>query len=239
MPAAPAGGFPQTPPRRAGIITQSIDDTLVTPSAHMTSAVIGRDLEPQLRDRSRLRRPLRPRHAGPSRHRDAAQPGRPASRTDYFTAAQAIIRAAQAAGIGANSAAGPTPDSPAIAYWENLFPGAAGGGLTATQAITRAFMQNGPDWITALYDMDTSCAPACSKFGPYAYFAEQYDSLAAISSIGRVELQRHDADAAQPLLGRHAVRHQLHAVEVRRHGLAGRARQRLRQLSPTAATPAS
>ena len=33
--------------------------------------------------------------------------------------------------------------------------------------------------------MDTSCSPACSKFGPYAYFAEQYDSLAAISSIGR------------------------------------------------------
>jgi hypothetical protein len=46
-------------------------------------------------------------------------------------------------------------------------------------------MQNGPDWITALYDMDTSCSPACSIFGPYAYFAEQYDSLAAISSIGR------------------------------------------------------
>ena len=72
-----------------------------------------------------------------------------------------------------------------MAYWENIFPGAAGGGLTATQAITRAFMQNGPDWITALYDMDTACSPACSKFGPYAYFAEQYDSLAAISSIGR------------------------------------------------------
>ena len=35
MPAAPAGGFPQTPPSRAGIITTSIDDTLVTPSAHM------------------------------------------------------------------------------------------------------------------------------------------------------------------------------------------------------------
>ena len=32
---APAGGFPQTPPQRAGIITTSIDDTLVTPSAHM------------------------------------------------------------------------------------------------------------------------------------------------------------------------------------------------------------
>src|SRR5262249_41222400 len=42
-----------------------------------------------------------------------------------------------------------------------------------------------PDWITALYDMDTACKPACSVFGPYAFFAQQYDSLAAISSIGR------------------------------------------------------
>src|SRR4030095_12244234 len=109
----------------------------------------------------------------------------PASRTDYFTAAQTIIKAAQAAGISSSSATGAYAGLPAVAYWENIFPGAAGGGLTATQAITRAYMQNGPDWITALYDMDTSCSPACSKFGPYAYFAEQYDSLAAISSIGR------------------------------------------------------
>ena len=44
VPAAPPGGFPQTPPRRAGVITQSIDDTLITPSAHMLSAVVGREL---------------------------------------------------------------------------------------------------------------------------------------------------------------------------------------------------
>jgi hypothetical protein len=128
----------------------------------------------------------------------------PASRTDYFTAAQNIIRAAQAAGITANSAPGAYAGLPAVAYWENIFPGAAGGGLTATQAVTRAFLQNGPDWITALYDMDTSCSPACSKFGPYAYFAEQYDSLAAISSIGRsnynglnLTLRRRFADGLQ------------------------------------------
>ena len=46
--------------------------------------------------------------------------------------------------------------------------------------------------------MDTSCAPACSNFGPFAYFAEQYDSLAAISSIGRSNYNAmiHDAAAA-------------------------------------------
>ena len=185
MPAAPAGGFPQTPPQRAGIITQSIDDTLVTPSAHMASAIVGFDISRNYTVEvgyvGRFGRDMLVR-------RDLAMPLNlvdPASNTDYFTAAQRIITAAQAAGLTSGSAAGAYAGLPAVAYWENLFPGAAGGGLTATQAITRAYMQNGPDWITALYDLDTSCSPACSKFGPYAYFAEQYDSLAAISSIGR------------------------------------------------------
>ena len=185
MPAAPAGGFPQTPPERAGIITTSIDDTLVTPSAHMTSAIVGFDFARNYTFEAgyvgRFGRDLLIR-------RDLAMPLNlvdPASRTDYFTAIQGSIRAAQAAGLGANSPAGAYAGLPAVAYWENLFPAAAGGGLTATQAMTQAFMANGPDWITALYEADTGCSPACSKFGPYAYFAEQYDSLAAISSIGR------------------------------------------------------
>ncbi len=204
MPAAPAGGFPQTPPRRAGIITTSIDDTLVTPSAHMGSAIVGFDLGRNYTVEAgyvgRFGRDLLIR-------RDLAMPLNlvdTASGTDYFTAAQQLIRAAQAAGISGNSPASAYAGLPAIAYWQNIFPGAAGSGLTATQAIARAFMQNGPDWITALYDLDTSCDPACSKFGPYAYFAEQYDSLAAISSIGRsnynglnLTLRRRFADGVQ------------------------------------------
>jgi hypothetical protein len=185
VPAAPPGGFPQTPPIRAGVITSSIDDTLTTPSAHMLSAVIGRDLgrsfQMEVGYLGRFGRDLLVR-------RDIAMPLNltdSRSGVDYFTAAQAIIKAAQDRGITGNSAAAAYAVLPAVAYWENLFPGAAGGGLTATQAITRSYMQNGPDYITALYDLDTSCDPACSIFGPYAYFAEQYDSLAAISSLGR------------------------------------------------------
>jgi hypothetical protein len=204
IPAAPAGGFPQTPPQRAGIITSSIDDTLVTPSAHMTSAIVGFDLSRNYTIEvgyvGRFGRDMLVR-------RDLAMPLNlvdPASRMDYFTAAQTMIRAAQAAGISASSPAGAYAGLPALAYWENIFPAAAGGGLTATQAITRAYMQNGPDWITALYELDTGCSPACSKFGPYAYFAEQYDSLSAISSIGRanyngmnVTLRRRFSDGVQ------------------------------------------
>jgi hypothetical protein len=43
--------------------------------------------------------------------------------------------------------------------------------------------------MTALYLMDTACVPACSVFGPYSYFSEQYDSLSAISSIGHSSYQ--------------------------------------------------
>jgi hypothetical protein len=185
VPAAPPGGFPQTPPRRAGVITQSIDDTMVTPSAHMLSAVVGREFGRTWTMEAgyigRFGRDLLVR-------RDLAMPLNlkdPRSGMDYFTAAQTIIRAAQARGITANSPASAYAGLPAVAYWENLFPAAAGSGLTATQAITRAYMANGPDWITAFYEMDESCDPACSIYGPFAYFAEQYDSLAAVSSIGR------------------------------------------------------
>lgn len=204
VPAAPAGGFPQTPPRRAGIITQSIDDTLLTPSAHMASAVVGRELGRNFAFEAgyvgRFGRDLLIR-------RDIAMPLNlvdPRSGMGYFTAAQTAINTAQGRGITGRSPAAAYTDLPAIPYWENLFPGAAGAGLTPTQAVTRAFMANGPDWITALYEMDTACTPACSIFGPYAYFAEQYDSLAAISSIGRssyhamaLTLRRRYADGLQ------------------------------------------
>jgi hypothetical protein len=185
VPAAPPGGFPQTPPQRAGIITQSIDDTIVTPSAHMASLVIGRDLSTNFALEvgyiGRFGRDLLAR-------RDVAMPLNltdPRSGMDYFTAIQSLITSAQAAGLVRNSPASAYVGLGSMPYWENLFPAAAGGGLTATQAIARAFMSNSPDWITALYEMDEFCEPACSIHGPFAYFADQYDSLATVSSIGR------------------------------------------------------
>ena len=188
IPAAPPGGFPQTPPRQAGIITSSIDDTITTPSAHMVdfavSRELGRNLAVEAAYVGRFGRDLLVR-------RDIAMPLNlvdTKSGMDYFTAAQRIINAAHAAGITGSSPASAYAVLGNVAYWENLFPAAAGpvGGsaLTATQAVTRAFMRNEPDYITAIYDMDEGCSPACSIFGPFAYFADQYDSLAALSSIG-------------------------------------------------------
>jgi hypothetical protein len=185
VPAAPPGGFPQTPPLQAGVITTSIDDTLVTPSAHMTSLVIGKDLSRNFAIEAgyvgRFGRDLLTR-------RDIAMPLNltdPRSGTDYFTAARQLINAAQALGLTGNSSANAYAQLGAIPYWENLFPGAAGGGLTATQNIAQLYMSYAPDWISALWEMDQFCSPACATTGPFSYFAEQYDSLAAVSSIGR------------------------------------------------------
>ena len=157
MPAAPAGGFPQTPPSAPASSRTSIDDTLVTPSAHMASAIVGCDFEPELHDRGRLRRPLRPRHAGPPRPRDAAQPGR--SRVGDGLLHRGADASFERRRLRASPPArrrGAYGRPPDVAYWENIFPGAAGGGITRHAGDHRAFIQNGPDWITALYDMDTS-----------------------------------------------------------------------------------
>ncbi len=185
FPAAPPGGFPQTPPKRAGIITETIDDTIVTPSAHMVNVALAREFwrnwSVEAAYVGRFGRDLLTR-------RDLAHMldlVDPKSGMGYYEAAQALIRAMEQAG---------SPDRVApIAYWENLFPGMAGGGLTATQAVARYFDAYAPDYISAIWDLDQYCgeiarvAPSrsCSIFGPFAYFAEQYDSLAALSSIGR------------------------------------------------------
>jgi hypothetical protein len=180
LPAAAPGGYPATPPVNAGVITQSIDDTLRTPYSHVFNIVVGRDLGDSFtlegayvgrRGRNQLMR------------RDLAATSNlvdKASGMDYFTAARLLLDASK------NGVAGMAP----IPYWEHLFPGAAGGGLSATQNIAQLFQDNAPDYLTALYSLDEGCDPACSIYGPFAYFTEQYDSLAALSSIGH---SRYDA----------------------------------------------
>jgi hypothetical protein len=186
MPTAPPGGFPQTPPIEAGIITSTIDDTLVTPSAHMANFVIGRELPHNFAIEGgyigRFGRDLLVR-------RDLAMPLNlvdTQSGMDYFSAAQQLILATQAAGLASNSPTAAYSVLQNIPYWENLFPGATGFlGLSATQAIARRFNLDSPDYITALWRLDQLCNPSCSKFGPYAFFNRQYDSVAALSSVGR------------------------------------------------------
>ena len=185
MPAAPKGGFPQTPPLHAGIITSSIDDTLVTPSAHMINLLVSREIGSSFAVEGgyigRFGRDLLIR-------RDLAMPLNlvdTKSGMDYFTAAQTLLKAAQAAGISPGAPLSAYNVLAKIPYWENLFPDAATGASSATAVMGQLFNSNTPDYTSAIYSADEFCDPACSIYGPFAYWAEQYDSLAALSSIGR------------------------------------------------------
>jgi hypothetical protein len=172
------------------VITSSIDQSVRTPYSHVFNFIVGKDLGGSYgieagyvgrRGKNLLVR------------RDLAMPLNltdPASGVDYFTAARQLVDAYNAAG-------GDVAQIGRIPYWENLFPDAAFDGFTATQNMAAEFGGNAPDYITALYNADEGCFPACSKFGPFAYFAEQYDSLAAQSSIGHS-----DYDALQLTLRR-------------------------------------
>jgi hypothetical protein len=147
MPAAPPGGFPQTPPSQAGIITTSIDDTLVTPSAHMANLIVGRELPRNFAIEvgyvGRFGRDLLNR-------RDIAMPLNlvdTRSGMDYFTAAQQLIRAS---GLGYPSRRPPLHASLGTMPCANLFP-ARRSGASATANFARRFNNDGPDYITTLW----------------------------------------------------------------------------------------
>ncbi|HEU0139276.1 MAG TPA: carboxypeptidase-like regulatory domain-containing protein [Bryobacteraceae bacterium] len=71
----------------------------------------------------------------------------------------------------------------AIPFWENLWPGAAGAGLTATQRVYQRFLAAEPDYTAAIQNLDIRCQPACSIYGPYAMFNRQFSSMTAWRSI--------------------------------------------------------
>jgi hypothetical protein len=182
VPAPPPGGFPQTPPDSAGNTYETIDDTLVTPYAHTFNAVVGYELTKNFTVEAayigRQGRNLLMR-------RDLFMPLNltdPRSGADYYTAATALIEQLEANGFDYTAV---TP----IAYFENVFPDAAGviEGLTATQVMAENFVYWYPDHLSVLYDFDQFCYPVCSRFGLNAYLNPQFASLAAQSSIGRAE----------------------------------------------------
>jgi hypothetical protein len=194
-PGAPPASFPATPPTRSGTITSAIDQNLRTPYSHAYNLTFSRDLgrnyAVDVAYVGRQGRNLLIR-------RDAAMPSNlvdAKTGVDYFTAANELITQARA--VGASNVA-PIP------YWENMFPTAAGGGMTATQVMADAFIANGPDWITALWSADQFCDPACPSTGQFSFFNQQYDSLAVQSSLARsgynsmqLALRRRYADGYQ------------------------------------------
>ncbi|HET7206025.1 MAG TPA: carboxypeptidase-like regulatory domain-containing protein [Terriglobales bacterium] len=192
LPAPLAGGFPYTPPTAQGSIQQSMDSNIRTPFSQMFNFFIGRELPAKMTlDLGYVGR----RASKVLTRRDLAMPldlVDPASSTDYFKAAKQIIDALAANGQDWSKL-------PAIPYWEHIFPDAANGFnsyytlpdnggyapvANNTQAVGYNFSGMEGDWTTALYSLDEYCDPACSKFGPFAYFDPQFDALGALSSVG-------------------------------------------------------
>jgi len=195
---APPGGFPSTPAFGLFAITTSIDDSVTTPYAHSFNLAIGRELPGNFavefayvgrKGRSLLTK------------QDLAMPldlVDPASGQSYFQAASAL--AALAERDDPIDFTNPTPTSqvPRIPFWENIYPGMAGNPIcdidglgstaTATQAVYDLFLCVAPDYTTALQflDQDGLCTASgsCSRFGPFAFFQDQYASLAGQSTIG-------------------------------------------------------
>ncbi|HEY1986442.1 MAG TPA: TonB-dependent receptor [Terracidiphilus sp.] len=135
----------------------------------------------------------------------------PASGMDYFQAADAIEKefyASRAEGI-VNPRATNTAVAP-IAYWEDLFPDAAGAGptnngtagQTATQNVFDHFAANPRNASYGIYSMDVLCNPGCG--GTHnRFYASQYSSLETLSSIGTSSYH------SGQLIMRHPMRHGL------------------------------
>ena len=201
----------------------SIDGGIRTPYAHVVSAVVGRDLPRQFSVEAayvgRFGRRLLVR-------RDVAAPANlvdTKSGTDYFTAAQALVTATQAKGIGAGADVSAYQALANIPYWENLFPAAAHDGLTATQAIAQAY---NTAWTTrrALVNLDEVPA-SVQRLRPLRLLQPQFQSMTVQGSVGRSNYNALQLSAAQALEPRLPVRRELHAVEVRGPGFVGGARR--------------
>jgi hypothetical protein len=197
---APTGGFPYTPGNTAFAINWGLDQTLKTPYAHVYNLSVSR----QITSHSSLqvayvgtigrRLPMQVDLAMPTNLTD------PTSGMKYFNAATLLSKAA-AANTDVNSIQ-PIP------FFESVFPGWASvtqnqlssQGLacapgnfpanpSATQAIYEIWNCYPHNETFALFQMDlpssiTGKNIPNSKFGPYAFFHDQFSSLYAWRNIG-------------------------------------------------------
>jgi hypothetical protein len=181
LPAAPTGGFPQIAPS-VYATASGVDDTIQGPYTINTNFSIGRDLPGSIHvEVSYIGRLSRKSLIG----QDVGiytNMTDPVSHQTYFQAANVMDNYVRAKAAVANVQA--------IPWFENLFPGYAGSGLSATQNIYQKYWTANPNSdTTALQFIDasaTNCNP-CSIYGPDALYSSQYAALTAFRSIGRGE----------------------------------------------------
>ncbi|MGA7237422.1 MAG: carboxypeptidase-like regulatory domain-containing protein [Bryobacteraceae bacterium] len=201
VPAAPAGGLPLVYPYGAGqsgafAITNSIDQQLAAPYTINLDFTIGRDLGHGFF--------LQTAYVGRlSRHsldeRDLAMPTNlvdPTSGQTYFQAMTTLMTDIDFLGMNPNTI-------PAIPFFQNMWPGAGGNGLTPTQVWANDYYNNSAtgDATNTLNNADNAAncvngGPttftkgvvnhiACGKYGPWMVFSPQFSALSAWSSLGK------------------------------------------------------
>jgi hypothetical protein len=177
FPAATAKSvFPQTYPSRFAI-TNSLDDKLKAPYTMNLDFSVQREfghgflVQATYVGRLSRRSLVKDDLAMPTNLRDAK------SGVTYRQAAGQLTSMINA-GV-------PTAQVSPIPYWENLWPTAAGKGLTATQAIYNLYKGQAGDYTTALTELDQDGgALCCSILGPNAIFNDQFSALTALRSRG-------------------------------------------------------
>lgn len=178
LPAAPPGGFPQVAPD-AYAATTGVDSKIKSPYTMNMNFSIGRDLEHGFHiETSYIGRLSRRSLIGDDvgMYTNLVDPK---SGQTYFQAATIMQQYVRAnAGVGSVQ---PIP------FFQNVFPGYAGGGLSATQNIYQnVWTQDPASDTTALQVIDASasnCSP-CGIYGPNALYNAQYVALTALRSIG-------------------------------------------------------
>ncbi|HKF50856.1 MAG TPA: carboxypeptidase-like regulatory domain-containing protein [Candidatus Acidoferrales bacterium] len=197
---APPGGFPVIPSNSNFAINWGLDSSLKTPYAHEFNLTLtrqfGQSSSLQIAYVGTVGRRL-------SMEVDEAMPTDLNDKTsgmDYFKAAT-LLSQEVAQGL-------PTSQVQPIPYWENLFPAWSGitqsfldgqglncigddnpGALTATQALYDFWSCNEHNETFGLFILDTPSSVSGfsvpnSKFGPYAFYHDQFSSLTAWRNIG-------------------------------------------------------
>ena len=171
----PPATFPVTQPNNFAI-TNSLDDKLKSPYSMNYNVTMTREVKggwvfqgsyvARLSKRTLTSEDI----AAPTNFKD------PQSGMDYYTAAQQLTALFKSKT--------PVSQVPKIAFWENVWPALAGGGLSATQGAYNVFADNIPDTTTALESLDRFCDPACSKYGKFTMFNPQYSYLRVVRSVG-------------------------------------------------------
>lgn len=184
LPAAPAGGFPATPPSDAFAISWGLDSKMKTPYVHAIDFSISRqfahDLVLDLAYVGSFSRRL-------PEQEDVGMPLNlvdPQSHTDYFSAATQLAKLART-GTDVSTVA-PIP------YFENLFGALAGGGQTATQMVYNLFQNNIGNETYALFQLDLPDSQtgaglnvAGHTYPSYRFYHDQYSALYTWRTIGK------------------------------------------------------